>query len=196
MAGHELIDRELAILARRLPPMVVEELADGLDETYHSALARYRDPEAAARAALAEFGDADIISAAFVAAAPGRGTARFLMAAGPVVGACWATVLMNASPAVGEVPFPARLTAGLLLGGVILALLTAVRTRHRYRAARRGALAGATGLAVLDLAMLSLAWPVDALAGVPSWLMACAAAASLTRILVVVRAMPDLLNVR
>lgn len=60
MAGHHLIDAQLTVLATRLPAQAVEELADGLLEAYEARLAD-ADPDVAARAAIAEFGDADTI---------------------------------------------------------------------------------------------------------------------------------------
>jgi len=70
MAGHQLIDAYLAGLARRLPADTVDELADGLLETWHHYLGDGLTPDRAARAAIAEFGAADRIADEFVAQAP------------------------------------------------------------------------------------------------------------------------------
>jgi hypothetical protein len=90
MPGPRLIDDYLAALSVDLPGRIVDELSDGLDETYHRHLGQSHDPETAARAAVAEFGEPRVIVAAFTDASRGRKTARRLLAAGPVVGLCWA----------------------------------------------------------------------------------------------------------
>jgi hypothetical protein len=51
---------------------------------------------------MAEFGDADLIAAAFTRAHPARRAARRLLAAGPVVGADWPLIL----PSGGQWPLP------------------------------------------------------------------------------------------
>ncbi|MET7970527.1 hypothetical protein [Micromonospora sp. NPDC005305] len=52
IASHHLIDAHLAILARRLPADAVDELADGLTETWQHQLAAGLPPADAARTAL------------------------------------------------------------------------------------------------------------------------------------------------
>ncbi|GII54156.1 hypothetical protein Pth03_25450 [Planotetraspora thailandica] len=74
MADHELIERHLRALGDRLPGHVVEELTDGLAASYEDQLERLRDAEAAAHAAIADFGDADTVAAAFVRASPAEGS--------------------------------------------------------------------------------------------------------------------------
>ena len=54
MSGSGLIAGYLGALSRQLPGHVVEELADGLEETYRRHLSLGLAPEAAARAATAE----------------------------------------------------------------------------------------------------------------------------------------------
>ena len=61
MPGSRLIGGYLAALAVNLPGRIVEELADGLDETYRGYLGRGLAPDVAARAAVAEFGEPRII---------------------------------------------------------------------------------------------------------------------------------------
>lgn len=56
MASHHLIDDHLAVLAERLPRHTLDELADGLIETWRQHLTAGLTPEPAARAAVAEFG--------------------------------------------------------------------------------------------------------------------------------------------
>jgi hypothetical protein len=87
MAEHELISTQLNILAVRLPAPAVDELADGLYEAYETQLAEHRDPDAAAHLALAQFGDADTVTAAFIRHSPWRRTALALLATGPLIGA-------------------------------------------------------------------------------------------------------------
>jgi hypothetical protein len=185
MAGHELIDRELRILARRLPAPVVEEVADGLAETYRAELDRLGDPDSAARAALAEFGDADTVSAAFVRVAPGRATARLLLALGPIVGGGWAAVLVTGRAWTWAVPGPAWTAGGTALAVVVVALALAVVTRCHYRAVRLSALGGAFGLVLLDIAAITMA----VIVAVPDVGVVCAMAGSLARIGLVTRAL-------
>jgi hypothetical protein len=79
MRGPSLIAGYLDALAGQLPGPVVEELAGGLEETYRRYLGLGLSPEAAARAAVAEFGDPGLIAAEF---------ARAHRPAGPLAG-CW-----------------------------------------------------------------------------------------------------------
>ena len=82
MSGPGLIDGYLAELSADLPERIVEELADGLEETYRRYLGRGLVEDAAARAAVAEFGEPRVVMAAFTDASRGRRTARRLLAAG------------------------------------------------------------------------------------------------------------------
>ena len=86
MRGPGLISGYLDALAGQLPGPVVEELAGGLEDTYRRHLGLGLASEAAARAAVAEFGDPGLIAAEFARAHPARRAARRLLAAGPVVG--------------------------------------------------------------------------------------------------------------
>src|SRR6266508_2975648 len=56
MADHALITSHLAVLADRLPAEAVNELADGLEETFQHHLRRGLSRADAAAAAVAEFG--------------------------------------------------------------------------------------------------------------------------------------------
>lgn len=78
-----------AALSAQLPART----ADGLAETYGSYLDQSlaRMPQ---RAALAESGEPEVVVAAFTRASLARRAARRLLATGPAVGACWATVLV------------------------------------------------------------------------------------------------------
>jgi hypothetical protein len=167
MASHRLIDDHLAALARALPADTVEELADGLAETWQHHVADGLTPTAAAQAAIAEFGTPEQITHAFVAQAPGRRTALLLLATGPMVGAAWAGSLITAHAWAWPVPFAAKAAFGLALLAVVATLLTAATSRRSYRRTRLGTAAG-LGVVVLDtaavaaalLAAPTLAWPM------------------------------------
>jgi hypothetical protein len=169
MSGPRVIGGYLAGLSADLPARIVEELADGLDETYRRYLGLGLDTEAAARAAVAEFGEPRVIVAAFTDASHGRRTARGLLAAGPAVGMCWAVVLITGRAWQWPVPIVARVVFGAALMTVI-ALLAAAAFGRRYRPVCRAAAAACMGTALLDTTMAcavpviapALAWPVAA----------------------------------
>jgi hypothetical protein len=177
MASHQLIDDHLTALARTLPPDTVEELADGLDETWQHHLAAGLAPTAAAQAAVAEFGTPEQITRAFVAQAPGRRTALLLLATSPVVGAAWAASLITARAWIWPVPFAAKAAFGLTLLSVVATLLTAATSRRSYRRTRLGN-AGGLGVVALDAVAVAAAL---LLAPTLVWPMALAIPASLTR---------------
>jgi hypothetical protein len=164
--GSGLISEYLAGLSAALPGQIVEELADGLAETYRSYLSQGLAEDAAARAAVAEFGEPQVIVAAFTDASRGRRTARKLLAAGPAVGMCWAIVLISARAWQWPVPMVARALFGAALITVIGLLVAAALNRH-YRLVCRAAAAACVGTALLDAAMTStilvsapaLTWP-------------------------------------
>lgn len=186
MASHQLIDTYLAELARRLPADAVDELADGLLETWHHHLDRGHGPTAAARAAIAEFGTTAQITGAFVAQATGRRTARMLLATGPIFGVCWGTSLIAAHVWTWPVPTAAAVGFAAALLAVVACLVIAATSRHNYRRTRLGDL-GAAGLVALDVAMLAavlLAAPAFV------WPMALAVPASLARVGITMRRLP------
>ncbi|MFI6317565.1 permease prefix domain 1-containing protein [Nonomuraea sp. NPDC050556] len=190
MAGHELISAQLAILAARLPAQAVEELADGLHEAYEAQLDGH-DPDAAARAAIAEFGDAETITAAFFRDSPWRRMAVLLLATGPFMGLVWGLSLVSARAWNWPIPVGVRLTYGALLLAVAGTLLAVALERRAYRRARAATLAGAMGLMALDVAMLV------AVVSVPSvalWPLLLAVPASLIRVLATLRALPPVLS--
>ena len=153
MPGPSLIADYLTALSAQLPTPIVEELADGLDETRQHYLDQGLDPDAAASAALAEFGEPHVIVAAFTRLSPARRAARRLLAAGPVVGACWATALIAGRAWTWPVPSVTRLLLGAALISIIGLLATAAFGRH-YRAVGRAGAAGCIGMTALDTAML------------------------------------------
>ncbi|WP_030437250.1 HAAS signaling domain-containing protein [Actinoplanes subtropicus] len=188
MAGHDLIDDYLARLARHLPADAVAELADGLAETYDRQLSAGLAKDAAATAAIAEFGAPEVVLAAFVRQSPGRRTALILLACGPVVGACWATLLISEHAWTWPVPAGLRLAFGLALVAVVAALAYAATARTAYRRTRASA-PGCLVLLLLDAGLLATAaTTVPAL----RWPFALAAAASLTRMTLTARALPRL----
>jgi hypothetical protein len=181
VADHDLIGGYLAGLAGRVPRDAVDELADGLIETWQHHQRAGLDPTTAAEAAIAEFGSVERVGEAFVTAAPGRRVSRLLLASGPVVGAWWGVSL--AADHAWSWPADARVVAGcvLLLPAVVLCLLAAATTRHSYRRTRLG-IFGACGVVALDLGMVAAAL---LLAPVLIWPMAVAVPISLTRVAVV-----------
>lgn len=188
MAGHALIDAHLARLTRQLPAEAVEELADGLTETYEHHLARGLDPTAAATAAIADFGDPDQITTAFVHHAPGRRTALALLATGPVLAACWGPSLVLGHAWTWHVPLAAALACGLALLAVV-ATLAAAATSRGYPRTRLAAV-GAVGLVLLDTSVVAAV-----LLAAPAlvWPMAIAIPASIIRLGLTTRAVPRLL---
>jgi hypothetical protein len=107
------------------------------------------------------------IAAAFTDASRGRKTARRLLAAGPIVGICWAIALITARAWQWPVPTAARVLFGAALLTVISLLATAAFGRH-YRPVCRAAATACVGTAILDAVMTGtvlaiapvLVWPV------------------------------------
>jgi hypothetical protein len=188
VAGHQLIDATITALARRLPADAADELADGLTETYLRHLSHGLHPDAAASAAIAEFGEPHVIIAAFVRQSPGRGVAQALIVSGPAVGGCWSMALITSHAWTWPVPAPARLGFGLGLLVVVTALVLAATTRRSYRLTRMAAVGG-LGLIGLDAAVLA---GVALLPLTFTWPLALATAASVTRLALTARVLPRL----
>jgi hypothetical protein len=167
MPGSRLISDYLAILSADLPPRIIEELADGLEEVYRHHLSQGLAEDAAARAAVADFGEPRVIAAAFTDASRGRKAARRLLAVGPGVGMCWAVLLITGRAWQWPVPMVARVVFGAALITVIGLLVTAA-VGHHYRSVCRAAAAACVGTAVLDAAVVgtvlvaapALVWPI------------------------------------
>ena len=178
MRGPSLISGYLDALAGQLPGPVVEELAGGLEETYRRHLGMGLNPEAAARATVAEFGDPGLIAAEFARAHPARRAARRLLAAGPLVGACWAVALVTGRAWTWPVPVAARIVLGVILVAVVALLAVAARG-IRYRSVGRAGTAGCIGTAALDGFMI-----IGVLAADPAarWVAAAAMTASAARL--------------
>ena len=177
-----LIRRYLEVLAARLPGPIVEELADGLTETHRSYLTRGLSADAAAEAAVAEFGSAEEIVAGFARVNPARRAARRLLGFGPVVGGCWVAALATSRAWPGSLP--TRVALGLALVSCI-GLLAVAALDRRYRVASYSGVAGCVGFAALDAALIV---GVLVVAGVASWVTAVAMAFSSARIALCARA--------
>ena len=178
MPGPGLIAGYLDTLSRQLPGQVVEELADGLEETYRRHLGLGLAPDAAAQSAVAEFGDPELIAAEFTRAHPARRAARRLLAAGPAVGLCWAVALITSRAWTWPVPAAAGILPGLALVAVVALLAFAARST-RYRPIGRAGAAGCIGTAALDAFMI-----IGVLAADPAarWAVAVAVTASVGRL--------------
>lgn len=189
MAEPRLIRDYRAALSRQLPAPIAEEVAGGLTETYQACLRRDHAPDIAARSAIAEFGDPQLIVAEFTRASPARRAARRLLATGPAAGACWAAALVTSQAQAWPVPLAARVLLGLTLAAVVT-MFTIAALGTRYQLAIRTALAGCVGITALDIAMITgvlLAAPAI------TWITAAAIAVSTARIIVSTRAVRPLL---
>jgi hypothetical protein len=188
-----LIRSYLAVLAARLPSSIVEELADGLTETYRFYVSSGQDLEKAAASAVAEFGTAETVVAGFAQVNPARRAARRLLGIGPVVGACWVTALLTSWPGraggsggawIGRAgPGPAWMVTGMVLASLI-GLLAVAALGGRYRLSVVTGVAGCFGFAMLDVVLIIGA--VFLLSPV-GWITAAAMAASFARIAVTAR---------
>jgi hypothetical protein len=190
MPESGLIGNYLTALSAQLPAPVVEELAGGLDETRERYLEQGLDPDAAASAALAEFGDPDVIVAAFTRPSPARRAARRLLATGPVVGGCWGLALITSRAWTWPAPVAGRVLFGAALLSVI-GLLAAAAFGSKYRSASRAGAAGCVGITALDTAMLlavTLAMPTV------TWPVILAAAASAGRLTLTARTLRPVLT--
>jgi hypothetical protein len=190
MPQASLITDYLSVLSAQLPAALVEELADGLDETHQHYLTQGLIPDAAASAAVAEFGEPQVIVAAFTRLSPARHAARRLLATGPLVGGCWAAALITGRAWTWPVPATVLLLIGVALITVI-GLLAAAAFGRRYLSARRAGAVACVGITVLDGVMLTtavLAIPVLV------WPVILAAAASIARLTFTARALRAVLT--
>jgi hypothetical protein len=190
MASHELIESYLGYLSRRLPAGAVEELSDGLAETYRHYLSLGTDPAVAARSAVADFGDPVIVVSAFTRQAPGRRAALMMLATGPVVGVCWGATLVAGHAWTWPVAAGMRYVFGLTLLSVVALLVVAGTSRASYARTRIAAVGG-SGLVVLDLAVLVT---VFVAAPALTWPMAAAVLASLARVMLTLRVLPAVVH--
>jgi len=182
VAGNVLISSYLSGLRRRLPASLADEVSDGLIEAYQQHLASGQSADVAARAAVTETGDLAHVVGEFIRQAPGRSTARTLLAIGPVVGGCWIATHAWSWP----MPAAVRLGFGAALLFMISGLAVAATSRRSYRRTRLTAVAG-PGLVILDATVITTALLV---APVLSWPLVIAVAASLTRMALTLTALP------
>jgi hypothetical protein len=189
MAGHRVIEQYLARLGRDLPAGIVDELADGLNETWRHHLAAGLVPDRAARAAIADFGATERIVAAFVTHSPGRRTARLLLATGPLVGICWAAALATGRAWTWHIPRSLMVLSAVVLIAVVVWLIVSATAVRNHRRASQGTYAGIAVIG-LDLTMV-----IGALSAAPtiSRLVTIAAAISLIRVALTTRAIPGAL---
>ena len=178
-----LIRGYLEVLAAQLPASIVDELADGLAETHRSYIGRGLSSDAAAEAAVAEFGTPEEILAGFARVNPARRTARRLLGLGPVVGGCWVAALVTNRVWPG--PLPARVVVGLALLASI-GLLAVAALGRRYRVSVFSGVAGFAGFTALDIALIVGAL---VLLGPLTWVTALAMAGSMVRLAVCARAL-------
>jgi hypothetical protein len=167
MSEPRLITGYLAALSGYLPAQFVEELADGLDETYRHYLELGMAVDAAAETAIAEFGSPEVVAAAFARASPARRVARRLLMSGPVVGACWGAALITSQAWTWPVPAGARIVLGVALI-IVIGLLATAALGRKYQSVDLAGKAGCIGIATFDSAMLvgvaiavpTLVWPL------------------------------------
>lgn len=192
MPQHPLIDAYLLVLRGQLPGEVVDELADGLMETYDHLQAGGLAPDQAARAALVGFGTTEEIVAGFAHLIPGRRTARALLASGPLLGGCWAITLLASHAWRWPIPVAGRVGFAALLLGVVAVLAMAARASYQHTR-RSAALAGISGLLLLDASAIIA---VTLLARTPQWPLLLGIAASLSRICLTAPTLRSLLITR
>jgi hypothetical protein len=191
MAGHALIDAHLAALRRRrLPGAAVDELADGLTETYERRLLDGFDPDSAATTAVTEFGTVGEISEAFGWHAPGHRAARTLLTTGPIIGSCWVAFFITGRAWT----WPHARTAALILAAglmLTIGLLEVARLRcGNYAQIRAASLVGIIGAIAIDAAVLTTA---TVAAPIFVWPILLAGSASLARIGFAIRTLPAVL---
>jgi hypothetical protein len=185
MAAHALIAGYLDRLTGRLPAEVIDELADGLHETFQRHLGRGLGPDDAAAATVAEFGRPAQVVAAFVRQSPRRRTALGLLATSPAFAAVWGATLITAQAWTWQIPSAAAVGFAVALL-MIAGSLAAVALSNEPRRTRLAAPAG-LGLMVLEIAVLAA---VALAAPEPTWPMALAIPASLARLTLTARAGP------
>jgi hypothetical protein len=185
MADRDLIDSYLAELARRLPGEAVEELADGLEETFQHQLRLGLSPTDAAHTAIAEFGQPVLVTAAFAHESSGRRTAIALLVTAPVFAGLWGTTLISAHAWNWQIPAAVTLAFGATLLAVAATLAIVARSNNPTTTRLAGPASAA--LVLLDLGMLTA---VAVAAPAVTWAMALAIPASLIRVAMAGRNLP------
>jgi hypothetical protein len=186
VSDHPLIEAYLRDLRARLPAEEVLELAAGLADTYDDLRARGLDADAAARTALADFGAAKDVTAAFDRITPGRRAARWRRAAGPVLGTCWVVALLTGHAWEWPVTAATRVGfAAILVTAIALLVVTATSSYRHARRAGMTVVAATGGMVLVDVTAVSV---VAVSAPALTWPLALAVAASLTRLGLTTRA--------
>jgi hypothetical protein len=214
-AGHvastAVLERYLTELSARLRgpraarTRVLAEIHDGLAETIDAHVADGTPREAAASAAIAEFGDPTAVASSFaaeLATAQARRIIATFIVTGPLVGICWLLLL---NPAPWRSGILATLVAIPALPLVALAVATAIGTfattgrlmRWLPESPASRTLTAATGIAALCLATDLTVLGVLAVHLATGWrhsvpLIALAATASILRIAVTIAAIQSL----
>jgi hypothetical protein len=156
VAEHRLIAAYRDDLLAQLPAHLADEVSGGLADAQEQYIGHGLTPDQAAYAAIAEFGNADVVAEAFRDTCPARRAARALIVTGPVVGGWWAAALIADGAWDWPIPTAVRLLVGVILAGSVL-LLVASALARRYQIVRRAGLAGCLGLAALDVSVITTA---------------------------------------
>src|SRR5262249_58138448 len=98
-----------------LPAPVAAERAGGRGQPHRPSPSQGLGVDAAAKATLAEFGEPEVIVAAYTRASPARRGARRLLASGPAVGACWGAALIINRAWAWPIPAGVRVLLGTAL---------------------------------------------------------------------------------
>jgi hypothetical protein len=189
MAEHRLIAAYRDDLHGRLPHQLTQEVSDGLADAHEKYIRQGLNPDQAASAAIAEFGNARVVADAFRQASPVWRAARGLIVTGPVVGGCWAAALIAGQAWEWPIPLAVRLLVGMVLACSVVLLAVSALAR-RYQAVRRAGITGCLGLAALDISVITTAL---LLAPGLRWLLIVAASASAARLTFVAGTMRRLL---
>jgi hypothetical protein len=185
MADRDLINSYLAELAQRLPPGAVEELADGLEETFQHHLQRGLAETEAAHSAIAEFGRPTQVITAFARQSPGRRTAIALLATAPLFAILWGTTLITTQAWQWQIPAAAVVVFGAILLVVASTLLAVAKSNNPKTTLLAGP--ASVALMLLDLGMLAA---IATAAPAVTWPMALAIPASLARTALSARNLP------
>jgi hypothetical protein len=144
---------------RKARARVLEEISDGIADAIHAYLARGMAPDAAAAAAIGEFGDPAAVASSFageLVTASARRTIAAFVATGPLVGIGWLLLLRpapwRAGPAALLIAIPALPVVALAMVTAAGAFATTGRLiRWLPEATPAGAVAAATIVAALCL---------------------------------------------
>ena len=180
-AARRVLEQYTAELAaglagpRPVRAAILAEVADGLTETAAAHQRSGLAPAAAARAAVADFGDAQLIAAAFgpeLAAETGRRAGLGLLATGPLVGLAWLGTVLASSATAATSPPTGLLVLPMVFGAVLAVAVPAavVSVLATGRVSRWLAIGPATAPTAAGLAaVLCVAGDLLLLAGLVAW---------------------------